>query len=238
MFSPMKLIIAKIACLTMAFLSSANILAAERYSLDIKDFSELKVVDGINVIHHCNPDSAGIVTFVSDEDISHRILFSNNKNRLKIELVTDGVKITDLPTVTVYSSFLAKAENSGDSTLTIVSPSPAASFKARIIGNGTLIARDLHATQVEGKIDTGRGHMVLTGKTSVAKLSNTGTGKLEAGALMADEVNCTVLGTGPIDCYATEKLSVKGLGSNHIYVKGKPKEIVNRTIGAKIEQVD
>lgn len=222
----------------LTFLTCFHALGNERYSLNIKDFSEINVIDGINVIHKCNADSAGIVTFVSTDDISHRILFSNNKNKLKIELATNGVEIKNLPTITVYSSFLGKAENSGDSTLIIERPVPSSSFKARITNNGTLIVNNVHATVVEGKIETGHGHIVIDGKASIVKLTNVGKGTLEAGNLKANEVNCTILGTGPIDCYATEKLSVKGMGSNHIYVKGHPKEIVNRSIGAQIEQVD
>ncbi|MBO5052779.1 MAG: DUF2807 domain-containing protein [Muribaculaceae bacterium] len=222
----------------LSILTSFQALGADRYSLNIKDFSEIDVIDGINVIHKCNSDSAGIVTFVSTDDIAHRILFSNNKNKLKIELVTDGAVIKNLPTITVYSSFLGKAENSGDSTLIVENPVPASSFKACITNNGTLIVHNVHATQVDAKIETGRGHIVIDGKASSVKLTNVGKGTLEAGNLKADEVSCIVLGTGPIDCYATEKLIVKGMGSNRIYVKGHPKEIVNRTIGAKIEQVE
>lgn len=210
----------------------------KRYSLNIKDFAELKVVGSINVVHHCNADSAGIVSFIAPEEMSHLILFSNNNNKLKIELTTDGAPITGLPTVHVYSTFISNVENSGDSTVTVANPVPASSFKARIIGNGALIAHNLHATQVTGKIDTGCGHMVLNGKASESKLNNTGKGRLEAGNLICEEVKITVLGTGPIDCYATEKVTVKGLGSSHIYVKGNPKEIVNRSIGAKVELVD
>ena len=209
---------------------------AAPYALNMKDFTELKVVDGINVIHKCMPDSAGCVTFETSESIAPKILFSNNKNQLKIELSTDGETIKGLPTVHVYSSFLAKAENSGDSTITVITPAPASQLKLRVIGNGTIIAKDIHATQAEGKIDSGKGHVVMTGKVQNVKLSNTGTGRIEAGNLQAETGKCSILGTGPIDCSVSDELTIVGLGSGTVYVKGKPK-IKNRTIGVKVVEV-
>ena len=209
---------------------------AAPYALNIKDFSEIKLVDGINVVHKCMPDSAGWVVFDGDESVAPKILFSNEKNQLKIELSADGQPLTGLPTVYVYSSFLSKAENSGDSTLTVISPAPASSLKLRVVGNGTIIAKDIHATRAEGKIDTGRGHVVMTGKVQNVKLSNTGTGRIEAGNLQAEVGKCSLLGTGPIDCAVSDELTIVGLGSGTVYLKGKPK-IKNRTLGVKVEEI-
>ena len=38
-----------------------------RYELNVSDFSELKVVDGVNVDYKCNPDSAGMVCFMHSQ---------------------------------------------------------------------------------------------------------------------------------------------------------------------------
>ncbi len=53
--------------------------APTRYELDVKDFSELKVTDGINVDYVCNPDSAGKAVFFATPDIASQILFVPNK---------------------------------------------------------------------------------------------------------------------------------------------------------------
>ena len=172
------------AAITLAMATPAT---AADYELNVKPFEELQVVNGINVTYRCNTDSAGYVRFSCDPDISSMVLFSNNKNKLKIELsdeITDAQR-QRLPTVTVFSAFLSKVENSGDSTVYVDTPSPAATFKARIVGNGTLIARGLHATTVEGKIATGHGHLVLAGEAQTVKLNNTGTGTIEAGTIKA-----------------------------------------------------
>jgi len=223
-------------CLLTFFIGGVCAQAAP-YALDVKDFSEIKLIDGINVTYRCMPDSAGWVTFDCEESIANKILFSNTKNKLKIELATDGQVVKNLPMITVYSSFLAKAENSGDSTLTVISPAAASEFSARIIGNGSIVATGLHATKVEGKIDTGKGHLVLVGKARNVVLSNTGTGRIEAGSLSAEVGKCKLFGTGPIDCCVSKELTVVGLGSGTVYLKGSP-TIKNRTLGVKIETVD
>ena len=66
-------------------------------------------------------------------------------------------------------------------------------------------------------------------QTSI-KLRNAGAGTIEAANLQADEGAFTVLGTGSIDCWVTDKLSVKGLGSGKVYLKGDA-EVKNRTLG-------
>ena len=216
-------------------MATATPATAADYELNVKPFEELQVVNGINVTYRCNTDSAGYVRFSCDPDISSMVLFSNNKNKLKIELsdeITDAQR-QRLPTVTVFSAFLSKVENSGDSTVYIDTPSPAATFKARIVGNGTLIARGLHATTVEGKIATGHGHLVLAGEAQTVKLYNTGTGTIEAGTIKATTGRCSIYGTGSVDCWVTNELTVMGLGSGKIYLKGSP-TTKNRTLGIKV----
>lgn len=226
---------AAVTLMSAIAMAAATPAAAADYELNVKPFDELQVVNNINVIYRCSNDSAGYVRFSCDPEISSMVLFSNNKNKLKIELsdeITDAQRHR-LPTVTVFSSFLSKVENSGDSTVYVDTPSPASTFKARIVGNGTLIARGLRATTVEGKIATGHGHLVLAGEAQTVKLNNTGTGTIEAGTIKATIGRCTIYGTGTVDCWVTNELTVTGLGSGKIYLKGSPMT-TNRTLGIKI----
>ena len=204
------------------------------YSLKIDDFNELKVVDGINVVYHTDADSSGMVTFTCDPATADKLIFESSKKRLKIEVaIDDQGTVPDLPVVHVRSSMLTRVENSGDSTVTVDLNGPVQSFKARIVGNGTLIVRGVYANNAEGRISTGHGHLVMQGRAATAKLSNIGTGPIEAGSLDAKDVKCWVLGTGPIDCRATERLHIVGAGSGKVYYAGNPSEVTNRTIGVK-----
>ena len=232
-----KKLLSLAACAALA-LGAFSAQAQQKYCLDVKDFGELKVVDNINVEWRCSPDSAGLVTFSAPPEIVPMILLSNNKNTLRVELQDTDFPLKSLPTLTVYSNYLAKAENSGDSTLTVVAPPPAAEIKLRVVGNGTLVAKGLHATTVEAKIDTGRGHIVLQGNTQWEKLRTVGSGSIEAAALKAEKSSITIGGTGNIDCWVTGELTVTGLGSGKVYCKGKP-NTKNRTLGTvKIIEVE
>ena len=51
------------------------------YKLDVHDFSELVVVDGINVDYFCKPDSAGIAVFSCEPEMASHIMFSQKNDR-------------------------------------------------------------------------------------------------------------------------------------------------------------
>ena len=209
------------------------------YILDVGDFNTLQIIDDLTVTHRCNPDSAGLAVLTGHPVSIKSVFFTNKGNKLKIELnVDDGYTIASTPSITVYSNFLNYAENCGDSTLSIISPAPGASFKVKVIGNGKIIATGIHATQTEGSLNTGKGTLVLEGVTKAAKFKNIGTGRIEASDLEAQTATITILGTGAVDCYATEELVVKGMGTGSIKVKGNP-VIKKRVVGPiNIKQID
>lgn len=210
-----------------------------RYELDVKDFSELKVTDAINVDYKCNPDSAGKAVFYASPEIASQILFVPGTNKLEIQLSADesGVRRT-LPVVTVYSSYLTFAENSGDSTVRVLSVAPGPKFRARVIGNGRVVVRNVKATQVDASIDTGKGSVVVYGEATSAKFTCTGTGSIQADELKVTEnVKCSVWGTGSIGCWPEKSLSVMGAGSGTVYYRGNP-TIKNRSLGVKLSALD
>ena len=206
-----------------------------RYELDVKDFNELKVADGINVDYSCNPDSAGKVVFYATPDKATALVFSNTKNRLDISL-TEEAEGNDLPTVVVYSQFLTKAENIGDSTLRVLSLTSGPKFKARLVGNGRLVVRNVKATQVDASINTGNGSLVIYGKCKSAKFNNTGTGSIQADNLQSEDVKCVQVGTGSIGCWASANLMVYG-ASGTVYYRGTPL-VKNRSVGVEILPLD
>lgn len=209
------------------------------YKLDVGDFSELKVTDGVNVEYHCSTDSAGWAFFECDPDKAQMLMFTNKKNSLNIQVAAqDGEKATDLPTVKVYSMTLQKVENSGDSLVRVIKTLPVRDFKATLVGNGSLVVADIQCHKVDAAIKTGNGHLVVIGKTRSVNLKNVGTGTLEASGLQAEEVKCSILGTGPIDCNASVSLTVTGAGSGKVYYGGTPSNISNRSIGVKAYSMD
>ncbi len=228
--------IISIFCLFMGV--CAHSVELSRYELDVNDFSELKVIEGINVDYVCNPDSAGKAVFYATPDLASVLMFSNNKSKLEMQIATDGINYNNLPTVTVYSNFLTKVENSGDSLVRVLSVAPLPKFKATLIGNGRIVVRDINATQVEGSINSGNGTVVINGKCTTAKLSSVGAGTIQADELTATDVKCVLLGTGSIGCSVKQNLTVIGTGSGKIYYKGTPEKITNRSLGLKIIPFD
>ena len=222
--------------LTIALLAATATASAQqttRYEVDVTDFNELKVTDGINVDYVCSPDSAGKAVFHATPEMASQIIFQPDKSKLNIQLVPKAERVNrELPTVTVYSSYLTHVENDGDSLVRVLSIAPGPKVKARIIGNGRLSVRGLKANTVEGNIDTGNGTLVLYGTCNDAKLTCTGTGNIQADALEAQEVNVILTGTGTVGCNAAKKQYVKGLGSGKVYYGGNP-EIKKRGVGIK-----
>lgn len=222
-----------------ALIATALTLRGETYSINVGEFTRLKVVEAINVDYRCNPDSAGMVIFRTDlPDAASAIGMSNNKGELTISFTVplNEMKPVPLPTVTVYSSFLTKVENSGDSLVRVLSVQPCPEFAASQIGNGRIVVRDIKATQVKARINTGNGQVILFGKCEEASLKMTGAGTLQADGLEAQTVNVGAYGTGSIGCCPEKLLKIHGLGSTKIFYKGSP-EIRNRAVGVKVEQL-
>ncbi len=206
------------------------------YCLKVGEFTEFTVADNVNVVYKASTDSAGYATFTAPASITSAFTFSNNKNKLKIELIHDQ-PIPVVPTVTIYSMALTKVTNWGDSTITIARSNPGAELKAKVIGNGEIVMKDVHSTKIEAAVETGNGHLFLSGKAQSAKYTNMGTGSIEAAQLEAAKVKAVMLGTGDIDCWVTESLSVVGTGSGHVYYKGNPESVKNRGLGVKVDHI-
>lgn len=204
-----------------------------KYDLKVGEFDELKVVDHLNVNYVCNPDSAGHAVFNASRQTASMMMFQNNGGKLSVQLSTDGAEVSDLPTVTLYSSFLTKAENSGDSTLRVLSMAPLPKLTVKLIGNGRLIVRNIRATKADISLMTGNGTIVVSGQCQEETIKFAGTGLIQADELEAKTVSLKSMGTGSIGCWATEKLSIYGMGSSKIYYKGSP-EIKNKSVGLKV----
>ena len=207
-----------------------------KYELKVGEFNELKVVDGINVDYKCNNDSAGLAVFTSLPEKASAFIFNNKKGKLSMQISTESVGMKDMPTVTVYSKSLTKVENSGDSTVRVLSVAKGPKFAATLMGNGRLAIRNIEMVEVNGKIATGNGTLVLDGSCEKANYTFMGTGVIQADGMKAELVSVKASGTGSIGVWAVSKLSIMGAGSTKVYYKGNP-EIKNRSVGIKATQM-
>lgn len=221
------------------FLNVLNASAqTNEYKLKLNDFTELKVDDPINVEYYFHEDSVGYAVYQCAPEWASRLLFTMNKKSLTIQIADSYEGLSGVPKIKVYSSCLEKIENGSDSTVTIKTNRPVKTFKAKVIGNGTIDINKLEAVNTDLSILTGHGSIICSdSKSFKTKLSNIGTGTIQAGALTSSQVKVMINGTGNIDCSASESLTIYGIGSGAVYYTGTPKKITNRSIGIKVYPV-
>jgi hypothetical protein len=226
----------------------ANLVASEcsaadvnRYELNVGDFTTLAVDDNVNVVYKCSTDSAGLAVYDATKEAADKLIFDlSKKGRLLIQtnFLTEEEKQIPLPVVTVYSKFLSRVQNSGDSTLKVVSVAACPEFKAAVIGNGNVVIKDINCTKFHGSIKTGNGQLIVTGKCDSAALNNTGVGSIQADGLEAKDASCRFFGTGTTGVWATDTLSIKGMFPGKLYYKVAPKKIRNYSMGVKVYSMD
>ncbi|MBD5253264.1 MAG: hypothetical protein HDS51_03445 [Barnesiella sp.] len=208
------------------------------YSVNVGDFDRLYVKGPVNVNYITSADSTGMAVFDAPESVVAGITFQNKSGKLTIRIADELKGHPDLPVVTVYSAFLVKAENSGDSTLRLVKVQPVPKISLNVVDNGRIVCRDLRSHRVEASLSTGHGEIVLFGKCDEAVYNFVGAGLLQCDELEARAVTVKAFGTGQVGCWATESLKIYGGGSTTIYYKGDPSEIIDRGVGIKLRKID
>lgn len=216
-------------------------LASEPLALQTHDFQELRVRGPLNVEYFNSPDSAGLILIsgAAEEQLSW-VEANGSGRKLTLRLrMPDEQNVTpqNLPSVRVYSSYLTKVDNEGDSTVIVNKPAAGARFSARIIGNGRISVRNIKAGEVEGTVLSGNGIVALSGDANKASLKVTGAGVIQADALRATEAFTWCTGTGTIGVWAVKNLTIKGVGSGTVYVKGTP-DIKQKTMGVKLQMIE
>jgi len=231
MKNPLTLFLSIIIAITA---SAGNDNSPRPYEIRANNFTELRVMDGFNVIYKSCPDSAGIVKFTATPAIAPEVMVTpdEKKRRLTVQFSSSGSKTTGLPTLYIYSDSLSRIENDSDSTVTVRNLKPMEKFSARLEGNGTLNVEGIEAVMVNATKFTGNGTLSISGKCDIAKISNTGTGYINAGDLDAGEVKCSLWGTGTVLCKPLKRLSIKGMSATVIY-RGDP-EVKSKMWGGKV----
>lgn len=209
----------------------------ELYTLEVGQFTTIQLQDNVNVVYQRSETASGSACWRStNPEFDNAFIVKNSGGTLKIQLNPEDVNKPDLPVIYVYSDFLNKVLNYNDSTITVKSPAPCPSIELSQVGNGHIIVGDVKATEVKAKVTAGMGTITISGTCNQANLRMTGTGVIQADNLRADNVNCKILGSGTIGCWALNTLTVRGIGSTKIYYKGKPE--ISRKGGGKIIPLD
>ena len=204
-----------------------------RHEVKVGNFSRLVSLDDINVNYRCDADSAGLAVFTCTQEVADHLMFNlSDKGRLSIQVADEFERQGHLPTITIYSSSLDEAENSGDSIMRISGLPPMKAFKVRLVDNGKVIVRGVRASQLELQILSGKGKIIADGSCDNLSIRLIGTGEIQADKVTAGSVTCRIMGTGSIGCDVHGgELKVSGSGTGKVYYKGNPSKVTVRTLG-------
>ena len=222
-----------ILILLLAFVAGVKAQQPTAYDINVGDFNELKVSDGINVNYKFSADSAGRAYFDCPARMVSAFIFTNKGGKLTVQLSPESIGTKDLPDITVCSKFLTKVENNGDSTLRVLSANGVPKFEAILEGNGRLSVKGVDANDVKAVMRLGKGTLVISGQCRDAKLDLTGTGVIQADELVAQNASVSAKGTGSVGVNAVNNLGIFGMGTTSIYYVGSP-AIKNRSVGLKL----
>lgn len=216
--------------MAVALTASAQV---KHHVVRVGNFTRLALIDDINVDYRCHADSAGYAVFDCTQQVADRLLFSlSDKGQLSIQVDDFTGRLDGKPTITVYSSTLDEAENSGDSTLRISALPSLKAFKTRLTDNGKIIVRDVRASKLELQILSGKGKIIANGSCDNLEVRLIGTGEIQADKVDATNVSCRIMGTGSIGCNVVGgQLKVSGSGTGKVYYKGHPDKVTVRKLG-------
>lgn len=225
-----KALISMILLVVASLSTSAQV---SRHVIEVGDFTRLSLVDNINVVYRCLPDSAGLAVINCTPEELQGLIFSRpSSNRLNLQVDDRLEKRGGLPTLTIYSSTLEETDNAGDSTLRITKLPPLKNFKARMIDNGKIILYNVKASKLELQILSGKGKIIADGTCDDLAVKLVGTGEIQADNVGATNVTCRIMGTGRIGCNVLGgELKVSGSGTGKVYYKGTPSKVTVRKLG-------
>lgn len=206
---------------------------AERYIVDVGQFENLKINGNISVIYKNLPDSTGMAFYISEPGNEDVFEFVTKKaGTLKVSPNDEKWGRKDLPVLHVYSDFLTSLESFSDQEVEVRNIVPCASLSINQVGNGSISVENIKSNIVSAAITTGNGTINLSGTCTTANFRMVGAGLISADRLQAENVKCSILGTGSIGCWPVDDLKVSGIGSTKIYYKGRPN--IKKTGGGKL----
>lgn len=220
--------------------------AAESSTIKIERFQQLSVSGHLNVDCIHNPDSVGYLKInCPDRNKISWVVAENNGDKLKLRLILpDDVRTglekmpANLPNVTVYTNYLTRVENDGDSTTRVLTAADVPQFEARLMGNGRLSVRGINAEKLKATLFTGSGIIVLNGKSDEANYSLIGVGTIQADGVECRKAGVRITGTGSVGVHATQELKIHGSGSGTVYYRGTPEFKKKVAIGLKVQPIE
>ena len=107
------------------------------------------------------------------------------------------------------------------------------SITAALNGSGEIDLNGIRCNDVSMVVN-GSGDIDTSGKVRIARLTVSGSGKIDAAKLIADNAEAAVAGSGKIQCFAVRSLKATTSGSGRIEYYGSP---ANKQLQGRVRKV-
>jgi hypothetical protein len=100
-----------------------------------------------------------------------------------------------------------------------------------LVGSGDIAMHGIDQAELAVKL-RGSGDIVVSGRARRVTLSLMGSGDLDARRLKAEGADISLAGSGDIEASASDKVSIKLVGSGDVTVVGTPKNVASSNHGS------
>jgi Protein of unknown function (DUF2807). len=100
-----------------------------------------------------------------------------------------------------------------------------------LLGSGDISMHDIDQSLLAVTL-SGSGDINLSGRVARVDLTLQGSGDIDARRLKSEEVVVSLMGSGDIEAYATDKATVKLVGSGDVVISGSPKNVSSSSVGS------
>ena len=188
----------------------------------IADFSEVSILNGINVVYTQSESQAGKVRVYAPE--GNDVVSITSKNGLLSIRYGRGYKRDfGVIMVYVYSKELNKVNCSMGANFTAEGMVSGSKLKLKVLGQSQIRCKNIIYDEVSAKRGLGSGDILLSGKAKDATYTIIGAGEINADNMIADDVTCKILGRGDVGCHVDKNITVRSLGKGAAYCKGELK---------------
>lgn len=190
--------------------------------ISISDYNEIDFGGGsANIVYEQKSEASPYLKIEIDDNLFPLLKISSENGTLRIEQ-EKGANIK--PTkynVTTNSTGLANIGISGSAKVHLKGKLETENLDFRLSGSGNLTADEIVCQTMKSRV-SGSGGLTLSGKAVSIENVITGSGKVHAENMQAENAICTVSGSGDFWVNAEKTLKVKVSGSGNVRYKGDP----------------
>ena len=157
--------------------------------IPISDYNTIDFRGGANLVYEQKTDAAPYLRIEIDENLYPLLTIDSNN-----EILTLGRKENISPTkyaIYTNSTSLEKLITNGSIKAHLKGKITGGDIEFKVAGSGNITCDDIECNSITSRV-SGSGDIILVGKTGKIDSSISGSGKVEASAMSADTVFCSI----------------------------------------------